>query len=173
MGIVTKTGDKGKTSLFGGRRVNKDSLRIEACGVLDELSCFLGVSRSQIKDRKKKKFIEAIQKDLFNIGTEIAAQAKIAERLAKRINRASVRYLEEYIDRLERKKVYQKKCFHIPGQNLISANLDISRAVSRKLERRVVTLRRRKMLGNGQVLVYLNRLSDLLFLLARFHDKKL
>ncbi|MCQ9205411.1 MAG: cob(I)yrinic acid a,c-diamide adenosyltransferase [Omnitrophica bacterium] len=170
--IVTKTGDKGKTSLCQGRRVNKDNVRIEACGVLDELCSYLGLAKSLIKAGKIKKTIETIQKDLFVIGTELATEKKFISQIKKRISFEQINYLEKIINSLERNSKLIKPCFQLPGHNLLSSSLDVSRTIARKLERRTTTLIRKKVLADNHILVYLNRLSDLLYLLARLGSKE-
>jgi len=153
MKISTKRGDNGTTSLLYGSRVKKDSLRIEACGALDELNSFLGLCKNRLKNKKWVNLITRIQKDLFLAGSETVCRGNDAFRLRKKIGCGEVRQLERSIEELERRH----KCgaFVLPGANDISAHLDIARTVARRAERRVVAL------------VYLNRLSDLLFLLAR------
>lgn len=172
MAITTKTGDKGKTSLYRGKLVAKDSLRIEICGTLDELNSYLGISKSLIKSKKLARTIESIQKDLFIIGAEVATEIKHLKQLKIRIDKKSIKRLEELISQIEKSSHCFKFCFSLPGENLTSASLDVSRALTRKLERRMVTLKRKKLLKNNSVLIYLNRLSDLLFLFARLATKK-
>ncbi len=167
MGIVTKKGDKGKTSLYQGKPVSKDHIRIEVCGTIDELSSYLGLAKSMIKNRKICGIIESIQKDLFILCTEIVTEAKALNKLKKRIDGSFINYLDKAILGLENKKGLKIRCFQLPGTSPISSVLDISRTIARKLERRVVGLVRKKLLSNKCILVYLNRLSDLLFLLAR------
>ena len=172
MGITTKKGDKGKTSLLGRKSVDKDNLRIEICGCLDELSSFLGLSKSLIRSKKIKSAVSTIQKDLIVIAAEIVSELKFLGRLKRRINKNRVIFLEDEIAILEKKNILKTKGFHLAGDNPVSSSFDISRAFCRTLERKVVTFKKRKKLKNAQILVYLNRLSDLLYLLARSYDKK-
>ncbi|MCF7907262.1 MAG: cob(I)yrinic acid a,c-diamide adenosyltransferase [Candidatus Omnitrophica bacterium] len=172
MVITTKTGDKGKTSLCRGKRVAKDSLRIEICGILDELNSYLGISKSLTKDIKLKQIVESIQKDLFIIGAEVATEARHRKQLKVRIDNKFIERLEELIEQLEESSICSSFCFCLPGANPVSSSLDVSRALARKLERRIVTLKRKKFINNDFVLIYLNRLSDLLFLFARKTTKK-
>ena len=172
MSITTKTGDQGITSLYGGARVPKDDLRVELYGSLDELCSFLGSCKSLIRQKKQKKLLESIQKELFILGSEIAAKAKLLSKLKKRINNRHIINLEKEIKAIEKKNILQECCFYLPGENFLSAALDISRTVARRVERQVVTLKRKKLLKNPYILIYLNRLSDLLYLLARAHEKK-
>jgi len=172
MSIVTKTGDKGKTSLYCGKRVCKDNIRIEMCGTLDEASSFLGMAKSLIKDKGFKKIIEAVQKDLFLIGAEVVTGRAAATKIKKRICDREVRFLEENIKALECDGSLKCVDFIIPGKNEASGALDIARALTRRAERRSLALLKMKKIVNKEILVYLNRLSDLLYLLARAHDKK-
>jgi len=167
MGIVTKKGDKGKTSLYQGKRVNKDHIRMEACGTLDELSSYLGLAKSMIRNKNIINIIESIQKDLFILGAEIVTEAKALKKLKKRIDSSFIDYLDRAILDLEDKKGLKVRCFQLPGASSASSILDISRTITRRAERRVVVLGRKKLISNKSILVYLNRLSDLLFLLAR------
>ncbi len=171
MGIVTKGGDKGKTSLYRGKRVSKDHIRIEIVGTLDELSSYLGLTSCLIRNAKIKKTIQSIQKDLFLINAEAATPMESLNRLKKRISQKQVSFLEKAIAGLEAKKGLKLKGFCLAGKNQISSNLDIARTIARRAERRVVTLQRKKLLKNEYIVVYLNRLSDLLYLLARICPK--
>jgi len=171
MSITTKTGDKGMTSLFWGERLSKDHIRIDTCGTLDELCSFIGLAKSIIRNRATKEILETIQKDLFVIGAEIATQAKFINRLENRIDNSYVKRLEDNISDLERKLKLKECCFLLPGENFISAVFDVARTVARRAERMVVSLKNKNRLKNQYILVYLNRLSDLLYLLARSHEK--
>ena len=166
MSIVTKFGDKGMTSICGGRRLPKDHSRLEVCGSLDELSSFLGFCKALNKTVLIKKLIESIQNDLIIIGSEIASESKNIGKLKKRIKETDIHRLEANIKSLE-KKLPKRVNFCLPGKNAVSGTFDIARAVSRRAERRLVTAKRKKILKNNCILVYLNRLSDLLYLLAR------
>ncbi len=167
MGIVTKSGDKGRTSLYRGKRVGKDHLRIEICGGLDELSSYLGTAKNLIKDLSVRKIIESLQKDLFLVGAEVVCEKEAAMKLKRRIGSHQVKVIEKQIKELEKKKITLKKGFVIPGRTLYSGLLDVSRALTRRIERRVVALARKQNINNANLLVYLNRISDLLYLLAR------
>ena len=169
MSIVTKGGDKGRTSLYRGQRVSKDHIRIETVGTLDELSSCLGISKSLIKSKSKKTIIESIQKDLFIINSEIAAAAK---RPSKTISDKRISGLEKLIIKSEAKLKPKLKGFSLPGKNKVSSSLDLARTIARRAERRAVTLQRKKMLKNDNILIYLNRLSDFLYLLSRSYEKK-
>lgn len=172
MGITTKKGDKGMTSLYRGKRVPKDDIRIDICGDMDELCSYLGMAKSKIKDRRVKMFLASLQKDIFILNAEIVTEPGFAGELRKRIDCSCVRRLESYISDMEKKARTKKRSFLVPGVNFISSVLDVARTVARRAERKVVTLRRKNMLKNESILVYLNRFSDLLFLLAREYEGK-
>ncbi len=171
MGIVTKTGDSGTTSLCMGDRVGKNHVRIEICGVLDELCAMLGMSKSVIKDKAARKVLEIIQEDLFLMGQEVATEVRFIKRLKRRIGKSHVKLLEDHIEYLEGKKINQIYCFCLPGENFVSSTLDVSRTITRRAERLVFSLKKKNMLKSIYILIYLNRLSDLLYLLARSYEK--
>ncbi len=170
MSIVTKKGDDGKTSLCGPMRVAKDHIKIEACGVLYELNSFLGMSRSLVSDQKSKKLIEFLQEDLFAIGSEIASEPKFLKKLKRWIGSADVSRIEKIIAETEKRDAFKASSFVLPGKNFVSSILDISRSIARRAERRLVTLTKKGMLKNKDILIYMNRLSDLLYLLARRNE---
>jgi cob(I)alamin adenosyltransferase len=164
--IYTKTGDTGETSLFGKIRLSKADPRVEAYGEVDELNTCLGVVRSLVGDLDLSQSLESIQRDLFALGARLAdPSSKIAARVSKAvITDAHVERLEQHIDRLEAEIPPLTK-FILPGGTQAGAMLHLARTVCRRAERRVVAL------GAGVVepvlVVYLNRLSDLLFVMAR------
>lgn len=166
MGIVTKTGDTGMTSLYGGKRVAKDHLRIELCGSIDELSSFLGLAKSLTKAEKRKLFLRNIQYDLYLIAAEIATPSAKVTALKKRLDPASLKKLDVYIARQEKKKPLPRD-FVFAGESPLASIFDVCRSITRRLERRAVSGLRKKMFKNKSILVYLNRLSDALYLLAR------
>ncbi|MDD5680934.1 MAG: cob(I)yrinic acid a,c-diamide adenosyltransferase [Candidatus Omnitrophica bacterium] len=172
MGITTKIGDKGFTSLLFGGCDRKDSLRIESCGALDELSSFLGLAKNLAKDKKVKNLIDSVQRDLFVLGAEIATEKPFIYKLKKKIGAKDIKRLESAIAGLEKKRISKKHHFVVPGENTVSAILDITRSMARKAERRVVALKNKKILKNSGIIIYLNRLSDLLFLMARSYEKR-
>jgi cob(I)alamin adenosyltransferase len=166
MKIYTKTGDAGETSLFDQTRVPKSHVRVDAYGEVDELNASLGVARAAGVDADMAAVIDDLQKDLFALGARLAdPAAKIASRVTKAaITDAHVQRLEQTIDRLT-SELPPLQRFILPGGTAAGAALHLARTVCRRAERRVVGL------GAGQVdpllLVYLNRLSDLLFVMAR------
>ena len=167
MSIVTKKGDKGKTSLFLGGVVAKDSPRVEFEGCLDELCSFLGVCKSLARNASVKKHLESIQKDLFVIGAEVATASRFLKRLSRRVSKTDNERLEKLIEEIEAKRRPHDRTFILPGENPVSSVLDVSRTVARRAERRAVSLTTKNILKNPYILIYLNRLSDLLYLLAR------
>jgi cob(I)alamin adenosyltransferase len=166
--IYTKTGDKGETSLFGGRRVPKDDLRIETCGAVDELNSVIGIARSIKMSRALDTILQGVQNDLFILGADLAAPVSSNRRssMVPRIDRGHVAATEALIDKVQ-PELPSLKRFILPGGSLASAHLHHARAVCRRTERRAVTLARKGSV-NPLVISYLNRLSDLLFILARF-----
>ena len=172
MAETTKTGDKGRTSLYFGGRVPKDHIRIEFCGTLDELCSFLGLAKAHLGKKKERDIIESVQRDLFLIGAELATKTQYLKKLDKRIGKSHIARLNEYIAAFNRCKSYQDSCFYLPGQNIPSATLDVARTIARRVERIAVTLKSRAILQNMHILTYLNRLSDLLYLMARENEGK-
>lgn len=170
MHIATKTGDKGKTSLLYGGRVDKDNCRIEACGIIDELTSFLGLGRSLVKGRAQKRLIRSAQERLFLMSSELACPKSSVRKLKRRIAQGDITELERNIDKLEAAGRKRRGGFVTPGKNRLSATLHIARTVSRRAERRVMTLKKKRLLSNRFIIIYLNRLSDLLYLLARSHE---
>ncbi len=167
MPIYTRTGDKGKTGLFNGKRVYKDSLVIEAVGSVDELNAVLGLAASKVSSIKYsvasiKKELQEIQSDLFVIGANLA-NPKSASKIDS-IKRA--KEFEKLIDDMTR-QLPRLMNFILPGGGEAGAALHLARTVSRRAERRIVSLSKKTKLDSG-ILIYVNRLSDLLFTMARF-----
>jgi cob(I)alamin adenosyltransferase len=165
-----KTGDLGWSELLFGRRVRKDDPRLCAVGTLDELNSFLGLAKCRARRKRAKELIHSCQYDLFIVGSELAAMPQDLRRLEFRVDEAMVRRIEQELQELERRVKLEECCFLIPGESEASALLDVCRCVARRAEREVVAIRRR-MAVPQRVLVYLNRLSDLLYLLARSEGK--
>jgi cob(I)alamin adenosyltransferase len=165
MPIYTKFGDKGKTALHTGKTVSKGSVRVEAYGNLDELNSFLGIVLSQLKNRRIKKEILNIQNDLFAIGASLAGPGeKGYEKLAQKL-KVRVTEFEKEIDFLT-PKMPKLKNFILPSGKTGSL-LHYSRTIARRAERRTVALAEKEQVLS-EILIYLNRLSDLLFTFARF-----
>jgi cob(I)alamin adenosyltransferase len=165
MKIYTKTGDEGETGLFAGPRVWKNDLRIEAYGVVDELNSFLGWGRSQTLPPEIDSILERIQHDLFAVGAELATVDPQRHGMDL-IGEEHITVLEQEIDHWEAILPPLRE-FIIPGGSSASAALHLARCVCRRAERHVVDLRLHQPEISEQVLRYLNRLGDLLFVLAR------
>ena len=165
MKIYTKTGDTGETGLFGGTRVPKDAMRIEACGTVDELNACIGSVRSQIQDVEINGILHRIQNDLFDIGADLATLDTHPKAASLRISPTLTPKLEREIDLFEA-ELPPLKNFILPGGSAGGAAVHLARTVCRRAERCVVTLASAESV-NPEVLIYLNRLSDLLFVLAR------
>jgi cob(I)alamin adenosyltransferase len=172
MRIYTKTGDGGETSLFGGKRVKKDSLRIEACGTVDELNSVIGVVRSMRVSKEVDKVLEGVQNDLFVLGADLATPVWKVQKRAReaRIREDHVKAIEAIIDRIQ-PKLPPLRRFVLPGGSSPASHLHLARAVCRRAERRVVKLSQGEAV-NPIAIAYLNRLSDLLFVLARLVNRK-
>jgi len=170
--IYTRTGDRGETGLFGGTRVAKSHGRIEACGEVDELNACLGLARASRLDPDLDQILDKIQRDLFALGALLADPGrKIAARVEKAaLTTEDVSNLEQIIDRLEAALPALRR-FLLPGGSQSGAILHLSRAVCRRAERRVVSLGVADV--NPIVLTYINRLSDLLFVMARTVNQRL
>ena len=166
--IYTRTGDDGTTGLVGGQRVPKDSPLIEACGSLDELNAQLGVVRSCELPDDVNTMLQNIQSDLFTIGTQIATPEGSNIKI-QRISDDEVANLEHEIDALENTLLPLRQ-FILPGGSSAASALHLARTVARRAERRCVSLSRSAKI-DPQVLHYLNRLSDLCFLLARYANQ--
>ncbi|MBI2638155.1 cob(I)yrinic acid a,c-diamide adenosyltransferase [Candidatus Peregrinibacteria bacterium] len=162
--IYTKSGDKGQTGLLGEKRVSKNSLRIRAIGNLDELNAALGVLLTLNPLKKAAEILWQIQDDIFTIGAEIADPEK--KYVDKRIDASRTKLLEKNIDELEA-KLPRLKNFILPGGTSFSSHAHLARAICRRAERCIVRLNEKENLQNEQIVIYLNRLSDLLFMLAR------
>jgi len=165
--IYTRTGDDGTTGLIGGKRVPKDALRIEAYGAADELNSLLGVVVSCAPPQEIVRVLVRIQDELFTIGAELAAPVERAgaRQGVSAIGDDAVALLETEIDRCEA-QLQPLTQFILPGGPLPAATLHVARTVARRLERRCISLHHSENLAPA-LLRYLNRLSDLLFVLAR------
>lgn len=166
--ITTKTGDRGTTALGDGRRVRKDHPRIEATGDVDELNAVLGLAIASDPGPDAAALLRGVQNDLFDLGADLTVppgRGAARRRAPLRLTADHVRPLEEAIERANA-ALAPLRTFVLPGGSAAAAWLHVARTVCRRAERRLVTLARREAL-NPQVIVYLNRLSDLLFVLAR------
>ncbi|MFH0963451.1 MAG: cob(I)yrinic acid a,c-diamide adenosyltransferase [Planctomycetota bacterium] len=172
MSITTKTGDRGWTKTLFGRRLRKDDRRVEAYGTIDELNSFLGLAKSSIRSARVRKLIERCQFDLFILASEIAVLPRDAAKLEHRTTGETLAWIEGEIEALEAKLDFEGCCFFIPGESRSGALLDVARCVARRAERLGVALHGEGKLAERMPLVYLNRLSDLLYLLARGEEKR-
>lgn len=164
MRLYTRTGDAGETSLGGGRRVSKADARIEALGTVDELNAVLGLARAYLSDPDLQALLQSIQSDLFNLGAELAAPPEQGEQ-DSHLRSDQVAALEDSIDRLSAALPPWRQ-FILPGGTPGAAALHLARTIARRAERRVVAICPPEAV-NPEVRRYLNRLSDLLFVLAR------
>jgi cob(I)alamin adenosyltransferase len=169
MRIYTRTGDQGETGLFGGQRVPKNHPRVAACGEVDELNAVLGLCVAACEDAELRETLERLQGELFVVGADLATPEEQGDRVGKksvlRVSEGMIAALEGLIDRYE-EGVPALTTFILPGGTPLAAQLHLARTVCRRAERAVLTASGRETL-NPEVLVYLNRLSDLLFTLAR------
>jgi cob(I)alamin adenosyltransferase len=166
MKIYTKTGDQGDTGLFGGPRVSKNDARIEAYGTVDELNSLLGVARSFTLPQDIDQLVERMQNELFSLGAQLATPDPPAHQTAL-VGPAQTAALEAAIDHYEA-TLEPLKQFILPGGTTAAAQLHLARTVCRRAERRLVTLVQTSQQPIAtDLVIYLNRLSDLLFVLAR------
>jgi cob(I)alamin adenosyltransferase len=170
--IYTRAGDGGETSLLGGERVAKDHPRVAAYGDVDELNATLGEVRAHAPETDLSRLLLGIQRDLFAMGAQLAdPRHRLGSKRAKAaIPAARVRRLERAIDVRDR-KLPALRSFVLPGETPTAAALHRARAVCRRAERSVVTLSHQAEV-DSRIVVYLNRLSDLLFVLARYENHR-
>lgn len=161
MKVYTKTGDKGTTGLLTGERIDKDSLRVEAYGIVDEINSALGLARVWCCKNENKDIIYSVQKMLMMVMADLASVNKESYYITE----AHVKQLEQYIDALDAKLAPLKE-FIIPGGSAGAAALDLARTTARRGERQTIKLSKQEDV-NEQVLIALNRLSDLCFMLSR------
>jgi len=168
MKIYTKTGDDGTTSLFSGGRVAKHHLRVESYGTVDELNSYLGLARASQPTETTGELLEIIQNHLFRLGADLATPMDAKAEWLVRITEEEVKWLEEQIDTLS-DGLPDLKNFILPGGVIIAAHLHVSRTICRRAERLVVALAENEAINDASR-VYLNRLSDFLFTLARYEN---
>jgi cob(I)alamin adenosyltransferase len=173
--IATKTGDSGTTALMYGRRVPKSHPRVEACGTVDELNAALGLARATAEHDFVRENLLAIQKDLVVLMGELSVQPEDLERYAKDgyppVTPGMTAKLDALVHEIEAQNI-SFKGWATPGATKNSAALDMARTVCRRAERRVSALKEAGELKNAEILIYLNRLSDLLWLFARWAETK-
>ena len=167
MKIYTKKGDSGNTSLFGGQRVSKSSKRIDAYGTVDELNSILGMASSFGLSEKSAVLVETVQQQLFVLGADLATPASKDARI-ERIGHSEVEFLEKAIDEME-EDLEPLKNFILPGGAQAGATLHFARTVCRRAERITVECRHEEEISEVAIM-YINRLSDFLFVLARYEN---
>lgn len=169
--IVTRRGDEGMTSLSGGQRVSKDSLRVAAYGSVDELSSQIGLAIALGLEEILSKSLQGIQNDLFHLGSDLSFLEEDKEKMSiPQIEERHLTRLDKIADDLA-KEVGPLENFILPGGTIVSAQLNIARTVCRRTERTVITLSHTEPIGS-YVIPYLNRLSDCLFLMGRYENYK-
>lgn len=165
MKIYTKTGDKGLTSLFGGERVLKYHYRIEAYGTVDELNSYIGLLRDQPIDANSREALLEIQDRLFTLGSILATEPGNTKVKTPELHAKDIEFLEKQIDFMN-EALPEMHSFVLPGGHQIVSYCHIARCVCRRAERLVVFLGEKELI-NDEILIYLNRLSDYLFVLSR------
>jgi len=165
----SQKGDQGYTSLMGGQRVPKSGPRPEAYGTLDEASSALGMARASAQKPKTREILLGIQKDLLLLGAELATERSDSSKFGYQIAAHHVEGLERLIDELQ-SEVALKREFIYPGGTFAGAAIDLGRTIIRRGERKAVEMLHQKLISNPEVLRYLNRLADLLFVLARYEE---
>ncbi len=166
MSISTKAGDKGHTSLYSGEKVWKDDLRVDAYGTLDELDAHIGEAKHLIHDVNIRHLLIDIQKNLYDIMAQLAFKSEV---YANPIEEKEAEQLTEMVHDFEQR--VDLKGFVLPGSTVPSAKLDICRTVTRRAERKIISLARQEDVPEP-ILQYVNRLSDFFFILARWIEKK-
>lgn len=175
MKIYTKTGDRGETALYGGTRVSKASARVESYGTIDELNSFIGFAKTEINNEKVLDQLRKIQFDLFTLGSESATPtdkltlANGKSRLTLMISETEIEELEQWMDEFET-ELEPLQYFILPGGGKSATSLHICRTVCRRAERSLVFLNETEEV-RPELIKYLNRLSDYLFVLARYISK--
>lgn len=167
--VYTKRGDKGQTDLLGGSTARKDSLKVEAYGCIDETSSFIGLARYYTKNKVIKERLKEIQNKLLVLGGFLASDEKGKEIMKDQIKEEDIKLLEEYIDEYNQ-KLPPLKHFILPGDEEVATHFHVARTVVRRAERRIVSLAAQEDL-NPLIQKYVNRLSDLMFVLARYSEE--
>ena len=166
--IYTRTGDKGSTSLLGGTRVSKSDLRIEAYGTIDELNSYIGLVGDHQQNADTTTILREIQDRLFTIGSSLACDPEKEPKLKiPDLKKADIEYLEKQIDKMN-EVLPPMKSFILPGGHIAVSTTHVARCVCRRAERICVSMQQQKMDIEPLIIQYLNRLSDYLFVLARY-----
>ena len=167
--VYTKRGDKGETDLLGGSSARKDSLKVEAYGCIDETSSFIGLARYYTKNKIIKERLKEIQNKLLVLGGFLASDDRGKEIMKDQIKEEDIKLLEGYIDEYNQ-KLPPLTHFILPGDDEVAAHFHVARTVVRRAERRIVSLATQEDL-NPLIQKYVNRLSDLMFVLARYSEE--
>lgn len=165
MKVYTKTGDKGQTSLFGGKRISKSDLRIESYGTVDELNSWIGLIRDQDIDSTQVEILIEIQDRLFTLGSMLASDPEKPLKNIPLVKDVDITFLESEMDRMD-EDLPEMKSFVLPGGNTIVSYCHLARCVCRRAERMVIRLSEESKVDEIGIR-YLNRLSDYLFVLSR------
>lgn len=165
--IYTKTGDRGTTGIWGGERVDKDDVRIEAVGTLDELNALIGIVRSEWSEQDERQpQLKRIQTDLMALMSLVGTPSHLREQNRNQLSENAVSDCEQWMDRMM-EQMQDNGYFLLPGGNRAAAFLHLARTVARRAERRVQTLHKIDTVPN-EIKQYINRLSDLFFVMARY-----
>ena len=167
--VYTKRGDKGETDLLGGSAARKDSLKVESYGCIDETSSFIGLARYYTKNKVIKERLKEIQNKLLVLGGILASDDRGKEMMKDQIKEEDIKLLEEYIDEYNQ-KLPPLTHFILPGDDEVAAHFHVARTIVRRAERRIVSLAAQEDL-NPLIQKYVNRLSDLMFVLARYSEE--
>lgn len=167
MTIYTKTGDKGSTSLFDNKRVAKDDIRVESYGTVDELVSFLGLAKNYVDCEEIYNIIQDIQNKLFTVASSLATEDR--DKIKYHIEEEDIKYLEDNID-IYMEKLNHPSKFIVPGSGKKSGHLHVCRTVCRRAERRIITLASHNEV-DPILIKYVNRLSDLIYALARYLEE--
>ncbi|MDA1129224.1 MAG: cob(I)yrinic acid a,c-diamide adenosyltransferase [Chloroflexi bacterium] len=173
--VYTKFGDAGETSLLYGGRISKNSPNTEAYGITDEAVSAMGLARALTSDQRVNELLRDLQRELFTIAAELATDPdkyELFQQHFRPVTEEMVTNLEKAIDTLE-EDFTMPTVFILPGGSPASAAIDMARCIIRTSERRVVAMAEQDLLTNGLIMAYLNRLGDLLFVLARYEDREL
>jgi cob(I)alamin adenosyltransferase len=171
MTIRSGKGDLGFTDLLTQKGVSKDSAQVRAIGDLDEFNAHLGLLKARSRSRADREIIEKIQTSVFVIATEIAVGKEKKKKMGALLTKKDVDWIESLLYEFEQ-RVKLRSCFHVPGTNEISALFDVARAVARRAERSVAGLFHEEKVRGGEMLSYLNCVSDLLMVMGRRREKK-
>lgn len=167
MKIYTKTGDKGQTSLYDGTRVDKDSIRVESYGTVDELNSYIGFASKFVNDDSIKEDLKKIQMRLFFVAGELATVEEGKYKIKDEDIKALEKIIDDYLP-----KIRGADAFIVPGSSEDSASLHVARTICRRAERRIISLKRHEEVSDT-LLKFVNRLSDVLYTYARFLESEL